>query len=238
MFADKDSSRVIICATMSTLSRRAALAVLCALLLSTVASASPPYYYLDPQQIDLTTLLPPPPDASSAQERTDEQQVAAAVAARSPAQVSEAEADSMRSVFFFAQSIGPQFEAAKLPMTARFFSHIRSDVEQLVDRAKAYWDRPRPNGTRKTRGSYPSGHAAFAAATAIVLSQLIPSERDAIFAQARIFAENRIILGVHYPSDVAAGWTAGTLAAYAMMRNRTFRQDFSAVNAELRAANL
>ncbi len=144
----------------------------------------------------------------------------------------------MRSVFFFSQSIGPQFEAAKLPLTTRFFSRVRSDVEQLIDRAKAYWDRPRPNGMRKARGSYPSGHAAFAAATAIVLSQLIPSKRDAIFAQARIFAENRIILGVHYPSDVAAGWTAGTLAAYAMMRNRSFRKDFAAVNAELRAANL
>lgn len=238
MFADKDTRRVVTCAIVSSLSRGAALATLCALLLSAGASASPPYYYLDPQQIDLTSLLPPPPDASSAQERTDEQQVAATVAARSPAQLSEAEADSMRSVFFFAQSIGPQFEAAKLPMTARFFSHIRSDVELLIDRAKAYWDRPRPNGTRKARGSYPSGHAAFAAATAIVLSQLVPGKRDAIFAQARIFAENRIILGVHYPSDVAAGWTAGTLAAYAMMHNIAFQRDFAAANAELRAASL
>lgn len=222
-----------------TLSRGTALVVLLAtLLLPAGASADPAFYYLDPNQVDLTVLLPPPPDAASAQERADEQQVAAAVAARSPTQLSEAKADSMRSVFFFAPSIGPAFEAAKLPVTARFFSHIRSDVELLIDRAKAYWDRPRPNGVRKSRGSYPSGHAAFAAATAIVLAQLIPSKRDAIFAQARIFAENRIILGVHYPTDVAAGWTAGTLAAYAMMRDQAFQRDFAAAAVELRQANL
>ena len=48
---------------------------------------------------------------------------------------------------------------------------------------------------------------------AIVLSLLLPAKRDPIFEQARTFAQNRIILGLHYPSDVASGWTAGTLAA-------------------------
>ena len=103
---------------------------------------------------------------------------------------------------------------------------------------KSYWERPRPDGAQKRRGSYPSGHAAFAAASAIVLAELLPAKRDAIFTQARTFAENRILLGLHYPSDIASGWTAGTLAAYVMMKDPAFRRDYAAVAAELRQANL
>jgi acid phosphatase (class A) len=224
---------------MSVVSRGAVLvALLVALFEPMGASAGVHFYYLDPRQIDVTALLPPPPDPVSAQERADEEQVAAAVMGRTPTELFEAEEDSMRTVFFFSKSIGPGFDSARLPLTTRFFSHVRSDVEGLIDQAKIYWDRPRPNGTEKARGSYPSGHAAFAASTAILLSQLIPSKREAIFAQARMFAENRILLGVHYPSDVAAGWTAGTLAAYAMMQDRAFQHDFAKVALELHRSNL
>jgi acid phosphatase (class A) len=195
-------------------------------------------YYLDPTQLDLTILLPPPPPSPSAQESADEEQVEQAVADRTPAQLAAAEAESMRTVFFFAPSLGPPFTKGKLPVTARFFSHIRSDVEVIIDRAKVYWARARPNGAQKMQGSYPSGHAAFAASTAIVLSQLIPAKREWIFEQARMFAQNRVILGVHYPTDIAAGWTAGTVAAYAMLRGAAFRHDFAAAKAELSEAKL
>jgi acid phosphatase (class A) len=180
--------------------------------------------------------LPPPPDLGSPQQRIDEQALAQAISARRRADYLIAQQTSARTVFFFAPSVGPDFTPDRFPVTAAFFSRIDSDVENLIDVAKAYWERPRPNGAQKRRGSYPSGHAAFAACAAIVLSELLPSKRDAIFTQARTFAENRILLGVHYPSDVASGWTAGTLAAYAMMREPAFLSDFHKARAELRRA--
>lgn len=217
---------------------RAALVALVALLvIPSAAAAREHFYYLDPSQIDLTVLLPPPPDVASAEAHSDEQQVAAAVAERTHSEVSQAEEDSARTVFFYTPSVGPGFTAQRLPVTAAFFARIGSDVKQLIDGAKTYWDRPRPYGAEKRRGSYPSGHAAFAAASAIVLAQLLPAKRDAIFTQARTFAENRILLGLHYPSDIASGWTAGTVAAYVMMRDPAFRRDYAAAAAELRQAN-
>lgn len=202
------------------------------------AQSSRHYYYLRPGAIDLTVLLPPPPDVASAQARSDEAQVAAAVAGRGSRQLLVAEDESARTVFFFAPSVGTGFTPERLPTTTAFFSRIGSDVKELVDEAKTYWQRPRPDGAEKPRGSYPSGHAAFAAASAIVLAQLLPDKRDAIFTQARTFAENRILLGLHYPSDIASGWTAGTLAVYVMMHDRAFQRDFAAAKTELRRANL
>lgn len=196
------------------------------------------YYYLNPSEIDLTVLLPPPPDVASAQAHSEELQVASAVAARSPTQFLQAEEASARTVFFYEPSVGPGFTAQRLPVTAGFFGRVGSDTQRIIDAAKLHWNRPRPNGAPKRRGSYPSGHAAFAAISAIILAQLLPSKRDAIFTQARTFAEDRILLGLHYPSDVASGWTAGTLAAYVMMRDRAFQRDYAAAQSELRKANL
>ncbi len=212
--------------------------VLLACMLPRAAMAQERYYYLDPHAIDLTVLLPPPPDAGSAEARADERQVEDAVARRSGAQVAEAKEASKRSVFFFARSVGPAFTARELPLTARFFDRIGSDVHRLVLEAKAYWERPRPDGVAKKHASYPSGHAAFAASTAIVLSRLLPEKRDAIFTQARIFAVNRILLGVHFPTDIASGWTAGTLAAFVMMHDPAFQRDFAQAQAELRRAHV
>ncbi len=206
------------------------LAALCA---RGAAKSDAGFHYLDPAQVDLTVLLPPPPDFDSAQQRDDEEKVAAAITARNSSDLAQTKAGSQRSVFFFAGSIGPQFNPSRCPLTDALFARVGSDVKKLVDLAKVYWKRPRPDGAVKNRGSYPSGHAAFAASTAILLAQLVPCKREQIFAQARTFAENRIVLGLHYPSDIAAGWTAGTLAVFVMMRNSAFERDFAATKAEL-----
>lgn len=222
--------------------RQAKLAIvvaLVALLAPSIAQSNERFYYLKPAQLDLTVLLAPPPDVASAMARSEQAQVAAAVAGRSASQLLQAQESSVRTVFFYAPSVGPGFTPERLPITATFFARIGSDVKNVIDDAKDYWSRPRPGTSppKEGRGSYPSGHAAFAAASAIVLAQLIPARRDAIFTQARTFAEDRILLGLHYPSDVAAGWTSGTLAVYAMTHDAAFDRDFAAAKAELRRAN-
>lgn len=215
----------------------APLALLCLLVsASSAAAAELPggYHYLDAAQLDLVDLLPPPPDTNSPEALADENKVAKIVAQRTPAQMEEAKDESKRTVFFFQPSVGPSFSPDALPKTAAFFERAESDVERLVDVAKGYWQRPRPPFAPEKHGSYPSGHAAFAASAAIMLSMMLPEKRGAIFTQARLFAENRIILGVHYPTDIAAGWTTGTLAVSVMMRNKKYKADFLAAEVELR----
>jgi membrane-associated phospholipid phosphatase len=59
-----------------------------------------------------------------------------------------------------------------------------------------------------TSTSFPSSHAAMAAAAAVVLPPVV-------VPAAAVMAASRVYLGVHYPSDVAAGVVVGVLCGAA-----------------------
>jgi acid phosphatase (class A) len=109
------------------------------------------------------------------------------------------------------------------------------EVERLGDVAR---DFPMPADLARERdiSAYPSGHTAFGTACAIVLSQLVPEQRVALFARARLYGESRIIIGAHYPSDVEAGRLIGTAAAAVMLRNAQFQEDLQRARPGLRRA--
>jgi len=60
-----------------------------------------------------------------------------------------------------------------------------------------------------SRLSFPSAHATTSFAAACAYAGLVPSA--ALYGTATAFALSRPYLGVHYPSDVAAGVILGTL---------------------------
>jgi undecaprenyl-diphosphatase len=59
--------------------------------------------------------------------------------------------------------------------------------------------------------SFPSGHSASAAAFASAVGDVIPAARIPLRAAASLVAFTRVYTGVHYPSDVVVGATAGAL---------------------------
>lgn len=71
--------------------------------------------------------------------------------------------------------------------------------------------------------SFPSGHATTAGATALVLALLFPRRARSIILVAALVAASRVVVGAHYPSDVAAGFMLGaglTLLAAAVFMTR------------------
>jgi undecaprenyl-diphosphatase len=84
-------------------------------------------------------------------------------------------------------------------------------------------DRPRPDLvphlTRVMSTSFPSGHAMVSAVTYLTLGSLLARaharyREKAYFLGVAVFMTlmvgfSRVYLGVHWPSDVLAGWTAG-----------------------------
>lgn len=76
--------------------------------------------------------------------------------------------------------------------------------------------------------SFPSGHAVWFRATAELLADLVPERRERLQQIGRQGGANRVLCGVHYPSDVEAGQRLGAEAARQIIASsqwRAFRQD-------------
>jgi len=99
--------------------------------------------------------------------------------------------------------------------------------EIASEQLKGLYGRPRPDlvphGSYVYSASFPSGHSMLSATVYLTLAALIsnlertPSTRALVFATAITLmiaiGVSRIYLGVHWPSDVLAGWCAGSAVA-------------------------
>jgi undecaprenyl-diphosphatase len=90
------------------------------------------------------------------------------------------------------------------------------------------WQRPRPYQEHPGSivpliapshdPSFPSDHAAAAFAIAIAVLLVAPKAGRVFVAWALLIAVSRVLVGVHYPSDVIAGAAVGATAAVAVVR--------------------
>jgi acid phosphatase (class A) len=99
----------------------------------------------------------------------------------------------------------------------------RKAEQERADRERAY-------------SSYPSGHSTFGTVCGILLAEMVPEKRAELFARGRDYGASRLVVGAHFPDDVEAGRTAGTLAAGLMMESARFQRDFLEARTVLRAA--
>ena len=100
--------------------------------------------------------------------------------------------------------------------------------------AKPVVARPRPFDvmeirlidTRPLTPAFPSGHAAIAAAGALGVTRIFPGAGWILWPLAAVIALSRVYLGVHWPSDVFAGFALGLAAAWFVLGGRRFASHF------------
>lgn len=73
-------------------------------------------------------------------------------------------------------------------------------------------------------GAFPSGHATDAYSSGLMLATLLPELAPSILARTSEAANNRIVLGVHYPLDVIGGRINGHAGVTARWADRKFRE--------------
>ncbi len=175
--------------------------------------------WLKPDQFDFDRLLPKPPAPADGVNTGEIELILIMQKRARPEDFDRAKAEADMTAF---QVLGHAFEEGQFtpkacPRTARLLEVVTAETEGVVKAAKNHFGRlrppdadPRVEGTRKPGNpAYPSGHATRAWVWARVLSMLSPDRADAFMDEARAVGWGRILLGVHYPSDVAAGFALG-----------------------------
>ena len=83
-------------------------------------------------------------------------------------------------------------------------------IKLVVRRPRPRLEGLPPIGSAPSSLSFPSAHATASFAAATAMSRLAPELKFAFFGAAAVMAVTRPYLGMHYPSDVAAGAVLGT----------------------------
>lgn len=132
-----------------------------------------------------------------------------------------AEAASEESVSLktlFGRDNGPLTVEEVKKLSTEFFL-IKAIVAANSLKAKNFYKRLRPYhyhaevipciSKPEPSYAYPSGHAATAYTYALVLSHKFPERTEAFLIRASEVAHNRVLGGVHHPTDIRAGKILG-----------------------------
>ena len=135
------------------------------------------------------------------------------------------------ATLLFLLIVGRRAEAAWLAGSAVGASVLNAGLKSMLHRP-----RPElvPHLAAVSNASFPSGHAMISAAIyltiGLMLSEIQTRRRARIFVMAfcgllvLLIGTSRIYLGVHWPTDVLAGWCLGSVWALAVfVLNRTLR---------------
>lgn len=197
-------------------------------------------------QIDPSRLLPPPPPAGSPLARSEVAELHAIAQRATPDMHAAAKRDSDdERPDLFNNVLG--FDVMALPATSKLLNDVVKEQSADASVAKKFFHRDRPwivdssiescdmHGPGPAKTSYPSGHATLAFSTGVVLAALIPDKAQVILTRAQDYAENRLVCGMHFRSDIAAGQDLGTIVAVTLMQEPAFQSEMEAARAELRA---
>lgn len=164
---------------------------------------------------EINSVIGPPPQQGGEIEMQDFAQMLRYQELRTDEQCDDAALEAELSLTtFFAGKNGP-FSAKEFSSLRPYLApHVAySGLYSLV--AKDVYKRPRPYVANpdilpcipmeQTTSAYPSGHTLVAHYIAQVLAEKFPHRRMAIEQRAEQISENRVLGGVHHPTDIVAG---------------------------------
>jgi acid phosphatase (class A) len=203
-------------------------------------------YYLTSQALAIASIIPSAPEQESATTKNELFELHRIQTERTPKQVEAAQADDAEEdIFVFRNVMGKEFREDQLPLTAALSMHVQGDESFISRPLKTLFRRPRPYQWDKSMNAvcklsevpnaYPSGHAISGYLEAFTLIAMFPEKSKVIMARADEYAHNRLVCGVHYPSDLAASRLVASAAFGYMLANPKFEADLTAARTEIRS---
>lgn len=189
---------------------------------------------LDMKALERITGQPPAPESGAA--RDDLAVLNWLQPHRTPQMVATTWTTLGRDAALFSPALGVDMNKST-PRVEQGLGAFLALVDQASNRIKDIVRRPRPYWSHAhlkpclppERGfSFPSGHSTWYQAAAELLADLLPERRERLLTIGAYGGANRVLCGVHYPSDVDAAQRLGRAAAEQIIASpqwRRFRAD-------------
>lgn len=215
--------------------------------------AETPPGYLDPAALDrLAAVLPPPPAPGSSLDLDDKARSARLTALEDGDRwllaTAHAELRPPLALQHFNCALGVRLEPEATPQLTRLMQRLFHDADAAAEGAKARAFRARPVGDDPARrscqrlteagrrsASYPSGSSTVAVVYGEAFAALDPERAPEVRRLAHEIGQSRLVCGMHYPSDVAAGEVLGRAVFAAAVDHPDFAADLAAARVDLAA---
>jgi len=193
-------------------------------------------HYLDTGSLDFRA-VPAAPAAGSREDQEDFRVLFDWQARRTATQCAAAKAEMSHNYDVFFGRISP-FPNPAPPQVKQFFKNVENDSVAAHKFLKDVYKRERPfvRDARvkpclpRVQGfAYPSGHSAMARLEALILGDLVPARRAEFLARADQAALNRVLSGVHHPTDTAAGKALADVLYKELLKDPRFAADLRAL---------
>ena len=182
--------------------------------------------------------LTPPPGKTDKAQQNDETELLALQKLRSSEDCKRATTEVMVSVnSFFGPPYGPLTSQTAKDL-APFFEQIRNDADYYIQILKKEYPRQRPFlymkdikpcVAKEVTGAYPSGHSTIAKLYALILSDMYPDKKMLLLKRADQIALDRVIVGMHHPTDIQTGKKLGELIHSELQKSSPYREAFTRV---------
>ncbi len=203
-------------------------------------------HFLDTSALNLNRFIEAPPTQDSSVTQSELRELHAIEQSRTNTQIAAAQADDAeQDIFIYRTLFGTSFTPQNLPVLATLSADVHNEEGIASTPLKTVYSRPRPYQADRTLhpvckltevpNSYPSGHTLSGYLEGFTLAELMPAHKDEILARTDDYAHNRLVCGVHYPSDLAASRQLAAIVFGSMMSNPAFRRRLDAAREELHA---
>lgn len=187
--------------------------------------------FIDPKNIPFET-LPPPVAANSDAQSRDMHIVMWEQNSRTIYDIERAWGSVTLEPSYFNEALGVRFEEARYPKLYAIMKTVMNDARIFVDAFKVHYQRPRPYQDSKDvkpvipveeSYTYPSGHGTRGMTLALVYAELFPKQKEALLKTGLTLGQDRVIGGVHYPSDIEASVILAQALAKNIIASPTFK---------------
>jgi acid phosphatase (class A) len=141
-----------------------------------------------------------------------------------------------------AEDIDLKLSRKNFPKLYKILDRSQKTTEEITRNIKIYWNFKRPFLANKNikalvKGgespSYPSKHASASYISAQILGMLIPTKNQEFKSRAEKIANNRVLVGMHFPRDLVGGRQLSFLILGGLIQNEDFLKDFESAKKEL-----